>query len=253
MRKISLSESHKLVDRWHSLGVDNEAVAKHLAFIVLESEGNEFVEAQELLSMTAASLYPLFYNVTKRHNLDWLIQRVAERGAKSIVILSAGMWIPKLSSFLYELIRNVAVMRNENSFLAGPIMNFTNSSTGPHLHHQMVIIDLFNIDYKTLGHFQVPSADTIINFPNYIASDESFHGDYAPYWIQIGIGAGQMIRPGFGSLAMCQSLSSQRKILNLDAGLRAAIFYSYPEKKDSAELTSVREEIKNLLNEFENI
>lgn len=134
---------------------------------------------------------------------------------------------PTSSEFEDELLKLVdGEWKHERWMVAGHILNHENRGRYPHWHHQVIVINL-----KEFAKSNPPLTRTLEKRPRFKASEENFHDDYTPFYLDPlpDASPGMETRSQYLDSLIPNSLKLGYRVYNLPQSVRDHKFCIYAE------------------------
>jgi hypothetical protein len=229
----------------------------HIRLLIVDTVlgDDEALRNECLYRITAASLYPLAYEIMKPADVDAWLAAHEDADISHVVIVGSGTFVQKGEDFVLAVFRTISEMFREGAPLAGHLIDrMKGYGNLPYLHEQLVVLDVAM--WKACGRPRfgaMYAADMPTEFPGYGSSDAQVHDDYTPRAIAADSeGPRQTGLAWWGTGVIAAALEHDKKVVNVPDALRAAKRFAYPNVESHAELDEVRELVRQTLKHIHN-
>src|SRR5262249_4998892 len=119
--------------------------ADHIGLLIVDTVigDDEALRSECLHRITAASLYPLAYEIRKPADVDAWLEAHESAGISHVVIVGSGTFVRKGEDFVLGVFSTISEMCREDAPLAGHLIDRMKKYDNlPYLHEQFVVLDV---------------------------------------------------------------------------------------------------------------
>ena len=229
----------------------------HIRLLIVDTVigDNEALRSECLHRITAASVYPLAYEIMKPEDVDAWLAAHEGAGISHVVIVGSGTFIQKGEDFVLGVFSTISEMCKHGAPVAGHLIDRMKQYDNlPYLHEQFVVLDVEL--WKACGRPKfgaMYSTEVQRTFPGYRPSDEQIHDDYTPQWIA----ADPQCPPQrgltwWGTRVIAAAIEHNKKVINVPDELRTAKRFAYPNVESHPDLNAIRQVIDETLTYIHN-
>ena len=255
-----LDKQSSWFQQWDVEGLDTPFIPNDIKILLLKDDiEDKKILDEALYQYSQASLFLEPHLVLDYSQIDKTLSLLYEQGARFVVFVGAGTFLPNLRDFLFFLLQTINTMDKKEASASAHIIDHPNHSKGlPFFHEQFFILDLKS--WNKIGRPEIsrPYSSAFVDFPKNYIKGESFHDHYTPKFLapnpnersleyEHGIG-------GLGTAFISKSLKNNLTIINIPMNLRTVKKFSYPRAGICQQMLQVeKEKLKILKREQERI